>query len=151
MWSNRWPASQIWPAASSLAEMENNCSNSRCCLNTHTSVSPCYALMVWLCPAGAPLIALTTLLLCPAPTGTVPGSVSREFIYGVERGACECQAALPVSAVNLPGCLCWAKRAGLYELEFPLSPSATPRTWHPEKVQPKRKVKAYCTIFIFFN
>lgn len=97
MWSNRWPASQIWPAASSLAEMENNCSNSRCCLNTHTSVSPCYALMVWLCPAGAPLIALTTLLLCPAPTGTVPGSLFQERSFMVLREE-------PVNARLL--CLC---------------------------------------------
>lgn len=78
-------------------------------------------------------------------------SVSREFSCAVERGACECQAALPVSAINLPGCLCWAKRAGLCELKFPLTPSATPRAWHPEKAQPKREVRAYCTILIFFN
>uniref|UniRef100_A0A803WBA6 PRKR interacting protein 1 n=1 Tax=Ficedula albicollis TaxID=59894 RepID=A0A803WBA6_FICAL len=54
-------------------------------------------------------------------------SVSREFSYAVERGACECHAALLVSAINLPGCLCWAKRAGLYELKFPHTPSAAPR------------------------
>lgn len=147
MWSNRWPASQIWPSASSLAEMENNCSNSRCCLNTNTSLSPCYALMVWLCPAGAPLISLSTLL-CPDPAGTDPGSLLQENSVMLLR---ECQAVLPVSTIHLPGCLCWAKRAGLYELKFPHTPSAIPRPWHPEKVQPKRRVRAYCTIFIFFN
>lgn len=43
----------------------------------NTSLSPCYALMLWLCPTGAPLISLTTLL-CPDPTGTVPGSRFQE-------------------------------------------------------------------------
>lgn len=125
MWSNRWPASQIWPAASSLAEMENNCSNSRCCLNTNTSLSPCHALMMWLWPAGAPLISLTTLL-CPDPAGTAPGSLFQENSVMLLREEHECQVALPVSAINLPGCLCWAKGARLCELKFPLTPSAAP-------------------------
>lgn len=89
VWSNRWPASQIWLAAFFLSEMENNCSNSRCCLNTDISLSPLCrgAGTKWLCPVGTSLNSLTALsLLLWRNRYNAWLFVSREFVYGVERG-----------------------------------------------------------------